>query len=127
MLKLKNFDHLVLNTANLAACLHFYVDILGMRHKKLNGRHALYFGGQKINIHTRPGEFLPCAQNPVGGSLDFCLIAEGNINEIKKYLITRGIKIAEGAVPRRGALGQMESVYIYDPDGNLVEIAVYRR
>ena len=69
-MELKALDHLVLTTQNLDACLHFYVDILGMRHIEQNGRHALACGCQKINIHTHKGEFLPAAAVPTYGSRD---------------------------------------------------------
>lgn len=68
-MELKALDHLVLTTQNLDACLHFYIDILGMRHIEQNGRHALAFGCQKINIHTQKGEFQPAAAVPTYGAL----------------------------------------------------------
>jgi catechol 2,3-dioxygenase-like lactoylglutathione lyase family enzyme len=125
-MKLKNFDHMVITTRDLDACLHFYVDILGMEHVEQNGRHALKFGAQKFNIHTRKGEFQPAAQNVEYGSLDFCLIAEGDIYEIKDELVAKGCEIVEGVVERNGALGRMESVYVRDFDKNLIEISVYK-
>ena len=75
-MELKALDHLVLTTQNLDACLHFYVDILGMRHIEQNGRHALAFGYQKINIHTQKGEFQPAAAVPTYGSLDLCILTQ---------------------------------------------------
>lgn len=72
-MKYKTIDHIVITTENLEACLHFYVDILGMRAEEKNGRYALFFGNQKFNIHTRKAEFLPAAGNPEYGSLDLCL------------------------------------------------------
>ncbi len=125
-MNLKNIDHFVIVTKNLAACLHFYVDILGMEHVEKNGHHSLKFGAQKINIHTRPGEFVPFATTPMPGTEDFCLIAEGNAGAVKEELVDAGCAIVEGVVERNGALGKMDSVYVRDPDGNLVEIAVYR-
>lgn len=124
---IKSIDHIVLTTGKLEECLDFYENILGMEHRvNENGQHALHFGNQKINLHTRPHEFSPSAKNPQYGSQDFCLISEGDINEIKAYLEESGITIIEGPVAREGAMGLMDSVYMYDPDGNLVEIAVYK-
>ncbi len=126
MITLKNIDHFVIVTKNLEACLHFYVDILGMQHVQRNGHHSLKFGSQKINIHMKPGEFAPFATDPRPGTEDFCLIAEGEASHIKEDLEAAGCTIVEGVVERNGALGKMDSVYVRDPDGNLVEIAVYR-
>ncbi len=118
---------MVLTTAKLEECLRFYSEILGMEHViGENGQHALHFGIQKINLHTRPHEFSPSATNVEQGSQDFCLISEGDIDEIKAHLENAGVVIIEGPVEREGARGLMDSVYMYDPDGNLVEIAVYR-
>ena len=123
---IRSIDHMVITTGDLDKCLHFYVDVLGMRHDVAAGQHVLHFGPQKINLHTRPAEFLPAARNVTHGSQDFCLIAAGDIYEIKKELEDAGVEVIEGVVERIGALGLMESVYMYDPDGNLVEIAVYK-
>ena len=117
-MKYKTIDHIVITTENLEACLHFYVDILGMRAEEKNGRYALFFGNQKFNIHTRKAEFLPAAGNPEYGSLDLCLAIEGSIKE-------KGGAIEEGPVTRYGARGEMKSIYLRDPDGNLIELASY--
>ena len=69
-MKILSIDHIVLNTANLEECLAFYKGLLGFRAERKDGRYALYFGTQKINIHTRPAEFLPAADYPLAGSLD---------------------------------------------------------
>lgn len=127
-IRLAGFDHLVLTTGNLAACLDFYVGVLGMRHEFAGGRHTLYFGRQKFNVHTRPGEFLPAAEKAAARCLDFCLVVEGaDIEEVSEYLEMRGQEIELGPVRRRGAQGEMWSVYLRDPDGNLVELAVYEK
>jgi len=126
-MKLKNIDHLVITTSNLEACLHFYVDILGMNHRVVDGQHILEFGREKINIHTYVGEFTPLAKHAAVGCSDFCLIAEGDIYEIKSELERAGVEIVEGVCEQAGALGLMDSVYMYDPDGSLVEVAVYRK
>lgn len=123
---IKSIDHMVITTADLGKCLHFYEELLGMEHKVEGGQHALHFGDQKINLHTRPHEFSPSATNVTHGSQDFCLISDGNIHGIMKKLTDAGVTIIEGVVERYGARGLMDSIYMYDPDGNLVEISVYK-
>lgn len=123
---IKSIDHMVITTVELGACLHFYEDLLGMEHRIEGGQHALLFGNQKINLHTKPHEFHPSATNVMHGSQDFCLIADGDIYDIREKLTDAGIEIIEGVVERHGARGLMDSIYMYDPDGNLVEIAVYK-
>ena len=125
-MKIDRFDHIVITTADLERCLHFYVDILGMEPDRRGDRFAVKFGNQKINIHRRPAEFLPAASNPSYGSQDLCLIAEGPIEAIKAELEEKGYPIELGVVRRIGALGAMDSIYLRDADGNLVEISVYR-
>lgn len=123
---IKNLDHLVITTRNLDSCLHFYVDILGMACDRSNGRYAVRFGNQKFNIHTKKAEFLPVAAHPAHGSLDLCLVVDGDIGSVKREIEGKGYPIEEGPVVRHGALGDMESVYLRDPDGNLVELCSYR-
>ena len=127
VMEFKGMDHLVLTTADLESCLHFYCGILGMRHECREGRHAFYFGNAKMNIHTRSGEFQPAAAMPTAGSLDFCLIVKGNIEDIRQEIESKGWPVETGPVFRHGAQGAMDSIYLRDPDGNLVEIAVYRQ
>lgn len=124
-MKFKNIDHIVITTQNLDACLHFYVDILGMELDQKNGRYALRFGKQKFNIHTRKAEFLPAAGHPTYGSLDLCLILDGSLDEAKTEIEGKGYPIELGPVTRHGARGEMRSIYLRDPDGNLVELAEY--
>lgn len=124
---IKALDHIVITTADIDKCVEFYAGVLGLHHEVKNGRHAFHFGTQKINIHCRPAEFLPAAQYPTYGSQDICLIAEGDIAEIKREIIDKGYPIEEGIVKRHGALGKMQSIYLRDADGNLIEIAVYKK
>ena len=124
-MKIKNLDHFVITVRNLERCLKFYAGVLGMEHTFANGRHFLAFGNQRIHIHTQKGEFQPAAKHPSCGSQDFCLIAAGDMERIKSEIEGRGWPILEGVVDRRGALGPMRSIYLRDPDGNLVEIASY--
>ncbi|MBQ9259183.1 MAG: VOC family protein [Neisseriaceae bacterium] len=119
-------DHWVLICQNLDKTLDFYCNILGLRHECKNGHHSVHLGEQKINIHTQQGEFTPFAKNPQIGCEDFCLIADGNIHDIKNELKNKGITLETDIVERNGALGKIDSIYLRDPDGNLVEIAVYR-
>ena len=125
-MELDRFDHIVITTENVEACLHFYVDILGMQLDGTGGRIALKFGKNKINIHRRKAEFLPAAKNVTCGSQDICLIAKGDIHKIREEIEAKGYPIELGIVPRTGAVGKIDSIYLRDPDGNLVEISVYR-
>ena len=124
-MKIKSIDHLVITTNDVEASIKFYVDILNMELDDSNGRVAVKFGNQKFNIHRGKAEFLPAAENVTFGSADLCLIAEGDILEIEKELIAKNAPIELGIVNRTGACGPIESMYLRDPDGNLVEISVY--
>ena len=125
-MKIDHLDHLVITTQDLEKCLHFYVDILGMELDDSNNRYAVKFGNQKINIHRKKAEFLPAARNATYGSQDICLIAQGNIHEIKAEIEAKAWPIEQGIVPRTGACGLLDSIYLRDPDENLVEISVYQ-
>ena len=127
-MRIHHLDHFVLTTADLERCLHFYADILGMKPDLSNGRCALVFGSQKINVHRKKEEFLPAARHVCYGSQDFCLIAEADdIQSVQAELEAKGCIIELGPVPRMGAGGWMDSLYLRDPDENLVEISIYRR
>ncbi|AKH89526.1 VOC family protein [Edwardsiella tarda] len=119
-------DHVVITVEDVEQTLAFYVDGLGMTLDRRNDRLALTFGNQKINIHRRKAEFTPAARQVTYGSLDICLLAQGDIQQIKRELEARGLTIELGVVPRTGACGPIDSLYLRDPDGNLVEISVYR-
>ncbi|ACR68554.2 VOC family protein [Edwardsiella ictaluri] len=119
-------DHVVITVQDVEKTLAFYVAGLGMSLDSRNGRLALTFGTQKINIHRQKAEFTPAAQNVTYGSVDICFVAEGDIEQIKAELENRGLEIELGVVPRTGAQGPIDSVYLRDPDGNLVEISVYK-
>jgi len=123
---LVRIDHLVLTTANVDACVDFYVNGLGMRLERFGeGRMALAFGQQKINIHEQGREFEPKALKPTPGGLDMCFVTAMTPDEVMQRLDAAGIRIEEGPVTRTGALGPIMSVYVRDPDGNLVEISSY--
>lgn len=124
-MKVSHFDHLVITTQNLEACLHFYVDILDMELEHRNDRYAVRFGRQKINIHRKKAEFLPAAKNVTYGSQDICLIVEGDLEDVKAEIEKKGYPIELGIVRRTGAMGAIDSLYLRDPDGNLVELSAY--
>jgi catechol 2,3-dioxygenase-like lactoylglutathione lyase family enzyme len=123
-------DHVVLTTRDKDACVRFYAEVLGMALVRFQTpteeRLALSFGRQKINIHERGREFAPRAHVAVPGSLDLCFIASVPLDEVVKRLEERNIRILEGPVDKTGATGPIRSVYVRDPDLNLVEISVYR-
>ena len=119
-----HLDHLVLTTTDEAACLRFYVDGLGMTLERFGAdRKALRFGDQKINLHVKGHEFEPKAHLPVPGALDLCFIASVPLDEVVKRLAARGLSIIEGPVARTGAVSRIRSVYLRDPDLNLIEIS----
>ena len=117
-------DHLALTVRDLAATRRFYVDGLGLHHERFGeGRHALHFGDQKINLHEVGREFAPRAAKPVPGSADFCLLTTAPLEAIAARMAALGYPLLEGPVVRSGATGALCSLYFRDPDGNLVEIA----
>jgi catechol 2,3-dioxygenase-like lactoylglutathione lyase family enzyme len=124
-----HLDHLVLTTADEQACIRFYVDALGMRLETFVGgtppveRRAFVFGQQKINLHVKGREFEPKAHLPVPGSLDLCFIADRPLDQVVARLEAHGVPVIEGPVRRTGATGPIESVYVRDPDLNLIEIS----
>lgn len=126
-MNIKGIDHLVITTENLDACRAFYEGLLGMTYREECGHRFFAAGSQKLNVHIGAGELSPAAKHAAAGCADFCLEAEGDIREIKRALEDAGGVIAEGIVEQHGARGLMDSIYLYDPDGSLVEIAVYRR
>jgi catechol 2,3-dioxygenase-like lactoylglutathione lyase family enzyme len=123
-------DHIVLTTRDKEACIRFYVEVLGMKLEKFRTpneeRLALKFGSQKINLHEWGKEFVPRAHVAVPGSLDLCFIASRPLEEVIQKLKASRIPILEGPVAKTGALGPMQSVYVRDPDLNLVEISEYK-
>ncbi|AWB07243.1 VOC family virulence protein (plasmid) [Azospirillum humicireducens] len=125
-MQISRVDHFVLTVASIEATCAFYREVLGMEVVTFaGGRHALSFGAQKINLHEVGREFEPKAARPTAGSGDFCLIADTPLEQVIAELQARGIAIEEGPVSRTGATGPIRSVYIRDPDDNLVEIANY--
>lgn len=127
-MKIARLDHLVLTVQNLDASVDFYTRVLGMTSETFdNGRRALRFGRQKINLHERGKEFEPKALRPTAGSADLCFVVETPLPKVVEHIQAQGSEILLGPVDRTGAQGPMESVYLRDPDGNLVELSHYRR
>jgi catechol 2,3-dioxygenase-like lactoylglutathione lyase family enzyme len=119
-------DHLVITAWDVDRTIAFYERVLGMSAVTFaGGRRALAFGRQKINLHQAGREFEPKALKPVPGAIDLCFIAATPLAQVMEHLAACGVAIVEGPVPKTGALGPMQSVYIRDPDGNLVEISNY--
>jgi catechol 2,3-dioxygenase-like lactoylglutathione lyase family enzyme len=117
-------DHLVLTTVDEDACVRFYVGLLGMTLETFGqDRKAFRFGNQKINLHVKGKELEPKAHLPVPGALDLCFIAGRPLNEVASILQGKGAEIIEGPVLRTGATGPIRSIYLRDPDLNLIEIS----
>lgn len=123
-----HIDHIVLTTRDLEGCIRFYRDVLGMQLERFatpqGERLALKFGAQKINLHEWGREFTPRAHVAVPGSLDLCFIAAVSLEEVIARLEAAGVPILEGPVVKTGAISKIRSVYVRDPDLNLVEISV---
>ncbi|MGH8847503.1 MAG: VOC family protein [Polaromonas sp.] len=124
-----HLDHLVLTTANEAACVDFYTRVMGMALETFVGgtppvqRKAFKFGQQKINLHVKGAEFEPKAHLPVPGALDLCFLASIPLQEVIDRLEREQWPIIEGPVLRTGATQKIRSVYLRDPDLNLIEIS----
>lgn len=125
-MRVDHFDHIVLVVRDLDATTDFYTRVLGMRAVTFGGgRRALTFGSSKINLHRAGKEFEPGAHRPTPGSADICLTVHQPVGDVVAELGRLGVAVEEGPVPRTGALGPMTSVYVRDPDGNLVELSSY--
>lgn len=126
MPKLRALDHLVLTVTDIERTVAFYCDVLGMAAERFvpadgTVRMALRFGVQKINLHQAGAEFLPAARVPMPGAADLCFLTDGPMEDWVAHL---GDRVIEGPVRRTGATGPMMSVYLRDPDGNLIEVSV---
>ncbi|EGW2922707.1 VOC family protein [Salmonella enterica] len=119
-------DHLVLTVSDISTTIRFYEEVLGFSAVTFKqNRKALIFGAQKINLHQQEMEFEPKASRPTPGSADLCFITSTPINDVVSEILQAGISIVEGPVERTGATGEIMSIYIRDPDGNLIEISKY--
>lgn len=119
-------DHLVLTVADIGRTVDFYRRALGMRPVSFEaGRWALAFGTSRINLHQMGAELTPRAARATPGSADICLIASTPLADVLVHLAREGVPVEQGPVPRTGAMGPMSSIYLRDPDGNLIEVSNY--
>ena len=126
-MKIERLDHLVLTVRNIEDTCHFYSKVLGMDIVFFeSGRRALSFGNQKINLHAAAQPIEPHARRPTSGSADLCFICATPLSEVIDHLTRLGVAIEQGPVPRTGALGSITSVYVRDPDSNLIEVSNYQ-
>ncbi|WAX71390.1 VOC family protein [Gallibacterium anatis] len=126
MLNITHLDHLVLTVKDIDVSVAFYQK-LGMKKQLfLGGRVALQFGQQKINLHQLGKEFEPKAKQVQAGSADLCFIVSEPLEQVLDYLKEQHLSIEEGIVERTGAVGKIRSVYLRDPDGNLIELSNYQ-
>ena len=123
-MKIDNLDHLVLTVEDIKTTSDFYVNVLGMELIQFgSGRTALRFGSQKINLHQRGSEFEPKARAPTPGSADLCFITPVPLADAVNHFDACGVAVLEGPVLRTGASGPIMSVYLRDPDMNLIEVS----
>jgi catechol 2,3-dioxygenase-like lactoylglutathione lyase family enzyme len=125
-MEIARLDHLVLTVANIDRTCEFYETVLGMRRVEFgDGRTALRFGDQKLNLHQLGNEIRPNARHSGAGTADLCFVTTTPIEEVVSLLQANSIDIELGPGPQVGALGPIRSVYIRDPDGNLIELSNY--
>lgn len=123
-MQIDHIDHLVLTVADIEKTVDFYTRVLGMQLVTFGeGRKALTFGNQKINLHQAGREFEPKAERPTPGSADLCFIVATPLDRVIAHLEAQGVAIVEGPVQRTGATGPILSVYLRDPDHNLIELS----
>lgn len=130
MPKITSIDHFVLTAANIDATVTFYTRVLGMKAEQFRPtdgtvRWALCFGANKINLHQVGAEFKPNAQSATTGSQDACFISDDPLAVWVKHFADCGVTVEEGPIARTGAAGKIMSLYIRDPDGNLIEVSNY--
>ncbi len=125
-MKIDRLDHVVLTVRSIDATCTFYASVLGTEVVTFaDDRKALRFGNQKINLHQAGKEFEPKALRPTPGSGDLCFIASTSLDEVVEHVRRCGVEIIEGPLAKTGATGPIQSVYIRDPDGNLIELSNY--
>lgn len=121
---ISKLDHLVLTVKDIPAAIQFYTTVLGMQHIRIaENRDALLFGSQKINIHEHNKEIAPHASQPTPGSADLCFLTDLSLDKVIAHVQSCGVPIIEGPVKRAGATGEIISIYLRDPEGNLIEIS----
>lgn len=124
MMQINHLDHLVLTVQDIQITTEFYTQVLGMEKVTYGeNRHALLFGQQKINLHQQGKEFEPKAQSPTPGSADLCFITTTPLSDVIEHLQRCHVRLLSDPIQRTGALGSLLSIYIRDPDGNLLEIS----
>ncbi|MDQ6917158.1 MAG: VOC family protein [Pseudomonadota bacterium] len=124
MMHVDALDHLVLTVSSIERTCEFYEQVLGMKQVTFgDGRKAVAFGSQKINLHLAGHEFTPRAQHPVPGSADVCFITSRPLDDCMAHVEAQGVEIIEGPVDRTGATSRLRSFYFRDPDLNLIEVA----
>ena len=127
-MKITNIDHIVLTVKDIDVTTQFYESVMGMTKERFGeGRVALKFGNQKINLHVHGNEFEPKATKPVPGSEDLCFVTETELKDAMDHVQGNGVSIIEGPVTRTGATGKIISFYFRDPDGNLIEVSNYEQ
>ena len=123
-MKLEKLDHLVLPVSDIDAIAMFYTTYLGMEKRTFGeDRVALHFGDQKINLHPAGWDYEPKARVSIAGTADLCFIVSEQVQLLQADLVDSGVEIIEGPVVRTGATGRLCSIYIRDPDGNLIELS----
>ena len=127
--RVRAFDHLVLTVRSIPETVRFYTQVLGMRGQQFDAadgsrRWALCFGQSKINLHQMGREFEPKAGHPTPGSADICLLTDAPLKDWIAHLETHQVDVLDGPVKRNGATGPIQSIYLRDPDQNLIEVSV---
>ena len=126
---IKSIDHIVLTAQDIEKTIKFYCGVLGMTLERFtpaassSERLALCFGCQKINLHQASSPFIPHAQNPISGAVDICFLSDTPIEEWVKIFTQNSIPVEEGPIAKTGATGPLCSIYVRDPDGNLIEVS----
>jgi len=126
---ISSIDHIVLTASDIDKTISFYCDILGMElytfsvKDKSKIRYALKFGDQKINLHNEKLPFKPHSRNPISGAVDICFLSSTPIEKWENIFLINNIKIEDGPLQKTGATGPIMSIYIRDPDQNLIEIS----
>lgn len=125
-MQIRQLDHLVLTVQDIERSVDFYSRVLGMQPVVFGeGRRALSFGNQKINLHQAGAEFSPHAHRPTPGSADLCFIVDEPVDAVMAQLQRQDVGILVGPVDRTGATGPIRSIYLLDPDLNLIELSNY--
>jgi catechol 2,3-dioxygenase-like lactoylglutathione lyase family enzyme len=119
-----SIDHLVLTVKDIGKTVSFYTEVLGMEARTFgDGRTALHFGSQKLNLHPSDRVLDPRVKHATPGSADICFLVDRPVEEWMQHLSQHGVPVILGPVDRTGAHGQLRSIYVYDPDENLVELS----